>query len=197
MIKIASFLLILLASNLAQARTDVVKILSFSCAVCYASEAQDIAIASAVKAKGGKFIPAPVPAASSDTGDKEKFYYAAKNISPELGEKVKKAIYKGIQDIGVPLTSVSETYTWIQQEGGIPDSTLYSIAEDAYKQEATSSFTKAIGLAVNAGVTNLPAYIVLVNGKIVATIDPTNVPGNSLSNVRDAVISKINESYKD
>ena len=86
----------LLVPLLAEARVDVVKILSLSCPICYSSETQDAAIASAVFNAGGKFVPAPVPTNAEDSGEKELIYYAARDRGIAYGETVKRVFYKGL-----------------------------------------------------------------------------------------------------
>lgn len=184
----------------AQVRTreiDVVKIMSFSCSVCLAAEAQDRSIAAAVTAKHGKFIWAPVPTQDEDTGARERTYYAARDLDPALGSYVKASIFKGSQERGLALFDFMQLYSWLQQDLPDQEKQLDALFKRAQAEESAASLRRAIRLALNAGSQGLPSYIILVNGEIKATLDPSSANAGSLSALRDLVISRVDALSKE
>lgn len=182
-------------SSLAQTRPriDVVKVMSFSCNFCLQAEAHDKRIAQEVQGAGGKFVWAPVPSMSEDTGNKERVYYAARDLDPALGETVKRAFYKGQQDQGVPLFEYAEIYVWLQGQLPGQEQLIVNMFSRAQGEEGTGAFRRAVNLARNAQVTQLPTYIVLKNGYIEKVLDISSAPSNNLASLRDTVISTVQE----
>ncbi|KWT98332.1 MULTISPECIES: hypothetical protein [unclassified Variovorax] len=171
---------------------DVVKIMSFSCPVCRAAEAQDVAIESAVKAVGGSFVRGPVPVDPAESGAKERVYYAARGVSPAVADTIKNAIYRGAQDLSIPLGEENQVLVWLQQQlGDMPEKDLTALFEASRGPRGKGALSRAATLAVSVGVESLPAYVIVVDGRPVSSVDPTSVPGGSLTRLRDEVISKV------
>jgi protein-disulfide isomerase len=172
---------------------DVVKIMSFSCSYCYSSESHDERISSAVRAQGGRFVSAPVPTHPEDTGERERVYYAARDISEEFGKKVKAALYRGTQGNGIEMHTFSQTLSWLSQNIGEGLSEqLAQLNQRAYSPEAEAALARAARLAVNAGVDQLPSYILLDGAAILEVVSN---PGNSTSmaTVRDSVLAALKQ----
>jgi hypothetical protein len=173
---------------------NVVKIMAFSCPVCRAAEAQDTVIERAAKSTGGSFVWAPVPSDATESGSKEMVYYASRSFSRELADKVKLVLYKGQQDLSIPLGEPPQVYNYFQQQ--LPD-----MSEEDFKRlfelgqgdAARKSLARAASLASSAGVQAVPTYILIVDGHPVVSLDPTTVQGGSLTVLRDEVINRINK----
>ncbi len=172
----------------------VVKILSFGCPVCLMSEGIDAAIASAVSAAGGRFVPAPVPTGDDTVGNKERVYYAARDLNAAWAEPVKRSLYRGAQEVQVPLSDMMQVYTWLQQDLPSLEPHLGPVFQRAQSNEARDAMFRAARLALNAGVTKLPAYLVVHNGRTVAALDPSSVPGQSFTALRDEVIARVQKA---
>lgn len=191
-----------LTASVAQAapqahRVDVVKIMAFSCPVCRAAEAQDKVIEQAVKAKGGSFVWAPLPADESETGAKERVYYGSRSLKPGLAEEVKQALYKGMQDLAIPLGQEPQVYVWFQQQfSTLSDDEFNELFVAARSDAARAALGRAASLAARMGVDSVPSYIVVVDGRPVVALDPSSVTGGSLSALRDEVINRVNSSSK-
>lgn len=178
-------------------RVDVVKVMSFSCPVCRASEAHDPAIARALQELGGRLVSAPVPTGSErETGVRERVYYASRDKGPTVEGSIKSALYKGAQDMAVPLDDYLQVYTWLQQTQPAMEADINAIVHAAQQPAAGSALARAVRLANNAGVTSLPAYVLLADNQIVTLLDPTSVSGNSLMALRDEVISRARKFSK-
>ncbi|KWU17809.1 thioredoxin domain-containing protein [Burkholderia cenocepacia] len=176
---------------------DVVKIMAFSCPFCRAAEAQDKVIEDLVTSKGGRFVWAPLPTEASESGAKERVYYASRKVSRALSDKVKDAFYKGTQDQNVQLTEMPQVYAWLQtQLGDLTDAQLQSLFDAAQSDDAKRSLGRAAQIAVAAGANVTPTYVIFVDGKSVTSLDPNTVSGGSLSALRDAVIDRVNQYTK-
>jgi protein-disulfide isomerase len=172
-------------------KVDVVKIMSFSCSYCRAAEGPDNAIESAVKSTGGRFVRAPVPTGGEeDRGVRERVYYAARDMDPQFGERVKNSLYKGAQDAGISLVTLIQNYTWITQDLPDDESKVRELFHKAQDISTERSLARAAQLATNAGVQNLPSYILLVDGSVKAVFD-NDPAGGSINNLRNSVISTI------
>lgn len=170
---------------------DVVKILSFSCSFCLASESHDRAITAATAATGGRYVSAPVPSLDQDTGARERLYYAARDTNAAMGERVKESLYKGAQGTEVPLYNFMQLYTWVLQDlpGDAPR--VDELFKRAQGLDSEKALGRAVDLAINAGVQSLPTYILLVNGAIKLVLDRSTTSGDGLTSLRNAVISNI------
>lgn len=178
-------------STAAGARVDVVKIMSFSCPVCLAAEAQDRAIAQAVEAHGGQFVRAPVPTGEDDSGTKEIFYYASREKGARLSDAVKDALYKGSQDVVVPLNDLLSVHVWLQRELPDKEAELAPVFELAQQAAARKALSRAVALANQAGVQALPSYVFVVNGRVQGALDPSLVPSGTLLALKDEVVRRI------
>ncbi len=172
----------------------VVTVLSFGCPVCLMSEGIDAAIASAVTSVGGRFVPAPVPTGDDTVGNRERVYYAARDLNSALAEPVKRSLYRGSQEVQVPLSDMMQVYTWLQQDMPQLEPQLGAIFQRAQSTEARDAMYRAARLAFNAGVTKLPAYLVIHNGRTVAALDPSSVAGQTFTALRDEVIARVQKA---
>ena len=176
---------------------DVVKVMAFSCPFCRAAESQDRVIEDLVTSKGGRFVWAPIPTDASESGAKERVYYASRTVSRALSDKVKDAFYKGMQDQNVQLAEMPQVYAWLQtQLGDLTDAQLQALFDKAQGDDAKRSLGRAAQIAVTAGANVTPTYVIFVDGKSVTSLDPNTVSGGSLSALRDAVIDRVNQFSK-
>lgn len=177
---------------------DVVKVLSFSCSFCRDSEVHDIAISRMVQEHGGRFVWAPVPTHPEDfVGAKERVYYAARDMDARLGEAVKQSLYKGTQDQGQLLFDYMPLYTWLS--GDLPqfDSKMTELFEKAKGAAAQGAMQRAIRLALAAGVSAVPCYLLLRDGKVVASYDRVHPQAPTLSALRELVIEAVGRESKE
>lgn len=173
-------------------RVDVVKIMSLTCPVCRSAEAQDKAIAQVVRDGGGQFVWAPLPTEEEALlGARERVYYAGRTMDPAFGEYLKDALYRGAQDMGIPLNDYLQVYTWLMQDDPSKEGKFHEVIQKAQEPDARGALARAARLAQQAGVSSLPGYIVLVDGRIAALMDPDSVQGNSLIRLRDDVIKAV------
>lgn len=179
------------------ATVDVVKIMSFSCSVCRAAELQDRVIERAVREHGGTFVWAPLPTDPNENGEKEMLYYASRDVSKEFSVTVKESLYKGIQELGLPLTTETQLFVWLQQDlTSFPEAELRDLFSRGKEPRARGAISRAAGLAQAVGADSLPTYIVLVDGRPVTSLSPSSVPGGSLSVLRDEVLNRISKLVK-
>ena len=177
-------------------RVDVVKVMSFSCPACYAAEAQDRAIEAVVAQGNGRFVRAPLPSLEGDTGDKDRVYYAARDISPRMTEDVKVSLYKAFHEMRISLNDLMSTYNWLEQDLAHVDTTvLRNLVQRAQEPAAAAAFKRAVTLAKQAGVDRVPSYIVLVDSEVVATLDPSLFP-QGLAALREAVIARVQQAQQ-
>lgn len=182
------------AQKIGQDPIDVVKILSFSCAVCYSTESQDPVIKQKVEEFGGKYIKAPVVSITEDTGAMAKTYYASRKFAPGIANKVNDSFFKATQVMGIQANDMPQVYAWLQQDlyATLDEKTLNSLMAAADGPEANTSFGRALIIAKSAGVNSIPAYVFMRNGKFITSIDPAIAPGGP-SVLREAVLKKLDE----
>jgi len=185
----------LCGTSLAQPRPtaviDVVKIMSFSCSVCLASEGQDPAIAAAARATGGKFVSAPIPDAPQDPAPRERTYFAARDMDARFGETVKQSLYRGSQEAQVSLRSFAEVYYWMERDLPAEYDRLTPLITNAQGVPAGASLERAIRLTISSGVQLLPTYVLLADGRFLTALDRDSAGAPSLSALREAVITRI------
>lgn len=170
---------------------DVAKVMRFSCQFCLAAESQDKAIAEAVRARGGKFVRAPVPEVANSAGARERVYFAARDIDESFEARIRASLYKASQDAQVVLDSYAQVYYWLEQDLPADYARLPLLFERAQGAAAAAALERSIRLTINAGVEVLPSYVVLVNGRISTTIDKSSSGSESYSALREAVLAAI------
>lgn len=158
----------------------------------YASGAQDEAIRTEVERRGGRFVPAPVPTVVGETGAKERVYYASREISPALANRIKESLYRASREMQIVLPDFNATHVWLQSDLSAADQQhlprLFQLAQEA---PSLAALHRAVNLAKLAGAETLPCYIVMEAGTIVRALDPTHVRENSLTALRQAVIEAL------
>lgn len=173
-------------------RVDVVKVMSLTCPICRAAEAQDPAIERAVRELGGRFVFAPVPTEEEgSSGAKEQVYYASRDLDANTAAAIKSSLYKGAQDMGVPLTDYLQVYTWLSQDLPQLEPKFVTLFDKAQAPAAKTALQRAVRIASQAGVSALPGYVIMVDGQVTTLLDPQSVPGNSLLKLRDEVIERV------
>lgn len=176
----------------AQAPVHVVKVLNFSCARSRALEAHDAAIATAVAEGGGQFVFAPVSwGEQSDARD--RVYYAARSFGSAIEQRVRAALYAGAQDSGLPFEDIPQVIVWLQQELGEAFMDWNAIMKGAYDPDTTGAVSRAVRLAVRAGVDGLPAYVFVRGSEPVALLDPEALGTAAPLALKDAVLRKYSE----
>jgi hypothetical protein len=177
------------------APVDVVKVLNFSCPVCRASESLDSSIQDAVRATGGRFVPAPIPPDATTDGARERVYYAARDMAPAAEAVLRTSLFKGAQDMQMSLSDVPQTVAWLEDDLNSQVTVNWTqLQEQANGPAARQSLGKAVRLALKSGAQALPTYIVLKQGAIVGTLDPDSTPNKSLLNLRDAVVTAVQKA---
>lgn len=176
---------------LASADVSVVKLMSFSCSVCYAAESQDTVIARALQPLRGRFVWAPIPTSADESGDKERVYYASREVSERFSERVKQSLYKAIQERGLQLPDLARTASWLMQDLSDELPVVTRLLQGMQPNTGRDALVRAFNLVDMAGAQRVPTYVVIRNGAIDSTFDPNNVPGGTLTLLRDAVINRI------
>lgn len=184
------------ASSALAARVDVVKIMSFSCSVCAASEAIDPAISAATTSTGGRYVPAPVPTVDGRTGYLEKVYYAGRDINPAFGEALKKSFYKAVQTKGLALDTEQAVLVWLQ--GDLPSYEQYfdRLFVGARGEQSSKSLVKTLKIVEQVGAIDTPTYVLLVKGEIRDTITVAENKGSVVA-TRSVLLNKINTYAKE
>jgi hypothetical protein len=170
---------------------DVVKILSFSCNLCRASEAQDPLIERIVRARRGKFVRAPIGASADSAGYRERTYYASRDMDEEFSERIKMSLYKGTQDALVSLEAYVQVYYWLLQDMPEEELRLNKLIELAQQPQAAAALQRAVSLTISAGVEKVPTYVFLSRGYVVATLDTSTTGTTSMAGLREAVLEKL------
>lgn len=169
---------------------SVVKVLSFSCPVCRAAEAQDAHIEPAVRAQGGRFVHAPIPDGQG-TGARELVYYAARALGPDVERKIRVSLYKGAQDLGYPFNAVSEVLDWLQTDLPALNLDRNALAKAAAAPAARQALDRAIHLTLRSGAQELPSYLFVRNGEVLATLDLPNSGRANLLGLREVVLQRL------
>ena len=175
------------AAQAAEPPVSVVKLISFDCPVCLASESLDEPLRQATRAGGGQFVIAPLPRVSSNA--RERFYYAVRDLQPDLEARARASLFRGAQELGYPLSDDTETLDWLRQDLGEEAADWIRITTAASAATATDPITRSLRLVVKSGAQLTPTYILIRNGAVLASFDTSLVPGGSLSALRDAVLN--------
>jgi protein-disulfide isomerase len=167
----------------------VVKFVSVDCSVCRASENLDAPIRSAVEGQGGRFIVAPLPRGNNEA--RERFYYALRELGPEIETQVRRSLYRGAQDLGYPLSDAPQTLDWLQNDLASSAIDWKRFLDAVNGGETAAAVERAVQLAVRAGLQVVPAYVLVQNNKILTTLDPKSVQGGELPALREAVLEAL------
>ena len=188
----ASALATVLGTAQAATPVHIVKFLLFSCPLCRGAEGFDPALSSAAQSTGGRLVHAPLP---MDGDYAAQFYYAARDVSRTLEQRVRLSLYKAVQDMGIPMNDAFRVLVWLQQDLGDMESVDWrDLMARTTGTPVSEALARSANLASSMGVTNTPSYVLVQNNRPTALFDPTSVtPANSMSALRDTVINKTKE----
>ena len=180
-------------TNRAPRKVDVVKILSFACPTCRASEAQDRYIESRLETVGGRLLWAPVPTIAGNTGERERVYYAARAEGRVIESRVRASLYKAVQDMGLSLPDLTSVYTWLQSDLPDLEGKLDSLFDRAASNESKNALARALRLGMTAGISSLPSYLLVANSTVLTLVDPSSATNGNILALRDSVVSAIEQ----
>jgi protein-disulfide isomerase len=179
----------LLACAPSWAAVNVVKLINFNCPHCRASEAVDPPIKAAITLRGGKFVYGALP--RSKEAQREVLYYAVRDTHPDMEPAVRASLYKGSQDLNYPLEDLPQVLDWLQQDLADKPINWELVMNKANSTDAEAPFLRALYLADQAGVTTIPAYIILDDDRIVGGFEVQGQGPSALANLRDRVLQAI------
>jgi len=189
-------LVLLLATSVSPAfggePVHVVKFINFSCSVCRASEVLDAPIKAEVEKHGGRFIVAPLPRGMDEA--RERFYYALRELGPEVEAQTRLSLFRGAQDLNYPLSDVPQVLDWLQSDLRVPSIDWTQILTEVNGTAPAAAVERAVVLAIRSGVQVVPAYVLVQGDRILATLDPKSTPGGQLPALREAVIDAVRNS---
>jgi protein-disulfide isomerase len=168
---------------------NVVKLISFNCATCYQSETLDPPIRRAVLEQGGKFVIAPIPRLETDS--RERFYYALRDLGPEIEEKTRQSLFKGSQDLNYPLADAPQVLDWLSQDLASLAIDWNAIVATANGEHGADPVARALDLASKAGAQVTPTYVLVRDGVVLSMFDINTVPNTNLSALREAVLNAL------
>jgi protein-disulfide isomerase len=177
---------------LALSPINVVKLISFNCPACYQSETLDPPIRNAVRQQGGKFVIAPLPRLETDS--RERFYYALRDLSPEIEEKTRQSLFKGSQDLNYPLADAPQVLDWLSQDLASVAIDWNVIVTTVNGEHGADAVARAIDLAAKAGAQVTPTYVLVRDGVVLSMFDINTVPNTNLSALREAVLNALKPS---
>lgn len=170
----------------------VVKFIDFGCSVCRESELLDPPVRAEVERSGGRFVVAPLPRGRNNA--RERFYYALRELGPDLEVRVRMSMYRGAQDLGYPLADVPQTLDWLQSELTSDPIDWPRMIEAVEGPEPHAAVDRAVALAVRGGVQVVPAYALVRGSRVITTLDPKSVPNGELSALREAVLNALRQA---
>lgn len=171
------------------APVNVVKIISFDCGVCLASDTLDGPIQAAVEQRGGRFVIAPLPRVETDA--RERLYYALRDAGPVLEYKTREALFKGSQEMNYPFAELADTLDFLRQEIGEDAVAWDRIVAQAQSPAGREPISRALRLVASSGAQVTPTYVLVREGEVLGTYDVNASPNNNLSSLREAVIAGI------
>lgn len=181
------------SASAAEKAVSVVKILNFSCPVCRASETQDAAIKEATQATGGRLVYAPMPT-EEGTYARERVYYASRSQGSIAESRVRAALYRGSQDLSLPLSDITQVIEFLKDELGASSLNYTLLRQEAESPAAQEALARAATVTVTAGSRDLPSYVLIQDNAPVATLETTNLSkGTSLLSLRDEVVARVNQ----
>jgi hypothetical protein len=171
---------------------DVVKFISFDCPVCRASEVMDAPIRDLTRARGGRFVVAPLPRGSNES--RERFYYVLRSLGADVEARVRLSLYRGAQDLNYPLNDVPQTLDWLQTDLTVGSIDWTRVLAQVNGQESSAAVERAVRLALRSGLQVVPTYVLVQGDRVIATLDPQGSPGGELSALREAVIHALRKN---
>lgn len=149
-------------AGLAQAEPVViVQIASFDCAHCKKAEACYDTLKHSIEKEGGRFLFAPVPN-ERQTGGRESLYYASR-YDETLEAEVRKTLFAAQGMPGLADTSSTQgAISWLSMQSSYP---YWEQLAQYAETQGKPAMQRAVKLAVEAGVSSLPTYLVVKEGK--------------------------------
>lgn len=170
----------------------VVEIANFSCPFCLAMEPAGAEVRRATEATGGRFVFAPLTLQEGASNWRDRLYYAARNQGPKAEAAVRGALFRGAQDLNLPMENLDQTLVFLAEELSSLGLDWERLRQDALDPTTSESYQRALWLAASAGIDAVPAYIFIVDGEITTAVG-RNPATNDLSSLRREVLDKIKE----
>lgn len=170
----ASLTALLLGLSQPEASADpvyLVELANFACPHCAHMEALDPRVAGAVKATGGVFDFAPVRSEKQNI-DPELLYYASRNQGPAVAHVTRVLLFEAMHTDGEPIQSVTQGVVFLQQDWPKqgPAVDFQKMTADSESPAVVRAAERAQVLGLQEGVSRLPAFIFIQQGRPVAMV---------------------------
>ncbi|OCX68698.1 hypothetical protein A6M27_17030 [Acidithiobacillus thiooxidans] len=144
----------------------LVELANFACPHCNHMESFDPKIDAEVKATGGAFDFAPVRA-KSQTDAAAEVYFAAREQGPQIAAITRALLFEAMYNDGEPLQSVTQGVVFLQQDWpkSEPAPNFQKMATATATTTVQQSVLKAMQLGVSLGVSKLPAFVFIHDGR--------------------------------
>lgn len=174
----------------------VVKIVNFSCPYCRASESVDDKIRDAAYDSGGDFLYGPITLMKEGSDARDRVYFASVKLDLPETARIRRALYQGVQDEGQMFENIPQVIVYLQRVLPEVNVDWNALSLKAISKEITASLQRTKELAVKGSVDQLPAYLLIQEGEVVAILDSSSSDTPRFPQLKDAVISKIKSLAK-
>ncbi len=158
---------------------DVVKIISFECPHCAASNSFDNTLRREIKPYKGRLVIAPV-SPQVETNAKDRVFYSVKKINEDASFVVKDQIFRAYHEFDLKFEDTFQVEEWVKQE--LQNTTFNNldwetISKLYFSDDVTTAMIKAYQLIVKNDLENLPVYVYLKDGKVIKVVDYSDDKG--------------------
>lgn len=177
----------------------VVELINLHCARCRAVNEHVPEMEQAARAAGMDYRVAPI-AYTDQSAWPDRVYYAARDTFPGSEAIIRKALFDGIQQDGLPFEDLPQVLTYLDSEGvakkvveKFPAFKLSDVADFAASNAPLYSEVKAATLAQKSLAQEVPVFLWIKDGKIIDSVTPAAAP-EPLDLVR-LVLSKLQGKF--
>lgn len=160
----------------------VVELINLHCTRCRAVNEHVPELEQAARAAGMDYRVAPI-AYTDQSAWPDRVYYAARDTFPGSEAIIRKALFDGIQQDGLPFEDLPQVLTYLDSEGvakkvveKFPAFKLSDVADFAASNAPLYSEVKAANLAQKSLAQEVPVFLWIKDGKIIDSVTPAAAP---------------------
>jgi hypothetical protein len=182
-------LLLVLAAGVAQANSVLVHFAAFSCKHCAAMERYVPQIKAEMARVGGTYSFAPISLREGTQFAPELGYFAVRETAPALAEETRKHLFNAMYDNGLPLDAPSDVVEWLALQDSGNAHVWQAIPAASGTSPVRSALGRAYRLVGSANVSEVPAFVLLRDGTVIATVQrhPGEAPDDLFGRLRETI----------
>jgi hypothetical protein len=161
-----------LAGNVNADPVYLVELADFACPHCHHMEGYQSQIETAIAKTNGIFDFAPVMAEKQSDAS-AKVYFASRSQGPKIARETEALLFTAMATDGLPVQNVTQAIVFLEQDwpGNMVQPNWQNLEKASDGPAAVAAAKKAMALGSSLGVSKLPAFVFIRDGKPIGVLE--------------------------